>query len=98
MKDLGKRADDLARRMKKLEKHKGQQMTPAKGGGVNVDLLCKICGEPLIGVDSNGMHCKNRCYADFEREARDLARDLMGTIAPRILGDEAEKLEDEPEV
>jgi len=36
-------------------------VTPHKGGGVDINLVCPDCGKPIVTSTEYGMFCEDRC-------------------------------------
>jgi hypothetical protein len=54
-------------------------------GGINVDLTCTKCGQPIIGSNKFGMHCKNDCFAKENREAAQKINQMFGGMFSGML-------------
>jgi hypothetical protein len=54
------------------------KITEHNNGKISVSLTCTKCGEPLVGTDKMGMHCKNRCFDKENKEAFDKINKMFG--------------------
>lgn len=54
------------------------KVTKLKNGKINVDVTCNKCGEPIIGSDALGMHCKNKCFEKENKEAFERVNKMFG--------------------
>jgi hypothetical protein len=54
------------------------------GGGVNVNITCTVCDEPIDHANEYGMYCKNECGIDEDRSVFAL---LTGAFGPTVIAD-----------
>jgi hypothetical protein len=57
-----------------------QTFTPHKGGGEDLSITCKICGEPIMQSNKYGMYCKNKCGEKEDKEAFDKGMNMLGNL------------------
>ena len=58
-------------------------ISPAKGGGINIDIVCTECGKPLDHSDKYGMWCKNECGREESKDALALLEKMIPGVFPK---------------
>jgi hypothetical protein len=53
---------------------------PMPGGGVNVNITCTDCGEPIDHANEYGMYCKNECGIEEDKTAYQRLMGAFGSI------------------